>query len=153
MHRTPIAMTRIPFLNAARTSAALGAAVLLAPISGAAQDAAPKGTDSVVQAVSEAYQALDGQEVRIDGAIGEFVGGLLYFIDETGRYSIKLDAGRDVRRRIEGCTLNMFDAASSPCQVIGMAEISIDADDDNVGDGVEIGLVLYDVESLEVSAD
>jgi len=108
-----------------------------------------KDTASLSSALGDLFQSLDRKEIRVEGAIGVFVAEVLYFADSTGRYEVELDAGRDIRRQIEGCKLNMFSLEKSPCFVTGMAEISIDLEDDNLGDGTTIKLILYQVDSFE----
>ena len=56
-----------------------------------------------------------------------------------------------MRRSVDGCEINMFQLEKSTCKVIGMVELSVDDADDNVGDGIEIELILYQVDSLEKS--
>lgn len=61
------------------------------------------------------YSEVEGYEMPIDGAIGTFVGDQLYYRDSTGSYRVLLDAGRTVRRELEGCEVNLFlDAGQSP---------------------------------------
>ncbi len=153
LRRTDDKHFTVPSQLLSATRASVAALVLLAPVLGIAQDDAVTGTADMAETVREAYRVLDGQEVRVEGAVGMFAGRLLYFVDETGRYSLKLDAGRDIRRQIEACEVNPYDFANSPCQVVGMAEVSAGVDDDDVADGINIELVLYSVESLETGSE
>ena len=134
------------------TAFILAAAVLMSPIYVAAQ-ASIKDMSELDTTLREMYEGLDGQEIRIDGVIGTLIGDQIYFADSTGRFKVELDAGRDVRRSIEGCKVNMFQLEKSTCNVVGMAEISVDDGDDNAGDGFEIGLILYQVDSFEKSKE
>ena len=118
-----------------------------------AQDEPAQNAGAIAEAVRDAYRALNGQEVRIEGSIGTYIADLIYFADDNGRYPVKLDAGREVRRRIEECELNVYDPSSSWCKVVGMAEISVDLEDNNLGDGIGISFVLYEVESLKTKED
>lgn len=95
------------------------------------------------------YESLQGKEISIDGVIGTSFGDQIYFADITGSYKVSLDAGREVRRKIEGCEVNIFDREKSLCKISGMAEIKVENDDDNIADGIEIGLILYQVDSFE----
>ncbi|WP_156945896.1 hypothetical protein [Roseicyclus elongatus] len=107
------------------------------------------GTPALEAAVSAFYEGLNGSETQISGAIGTLFGGdRIYFADGTGRYRILLDAGRNVRRDIEGCELELFETLQSPCQIEGTVELSIDDEDDNLADGIEIEMILFSVESF-----
>ena len=106
--------------------------------------------DTVRSALLSAYQQANTSEVSIKGAIGTLLGETVYFVDETGRYKVKLDAGRDVRRKIESCELNLFDSGGSKCQISGKAEVAVDLNDNNFGDGYEIELILFSVETLDI---
>ena len=109
-----------------------------------------QNTNRMDDGLRNVYRALNGQEIEVDGAIGSLFGGdQLYFADGTGRYETDLDAGRDVRRQIEGCELKLMNPETSPCKVVGMAEASTDDDDENIGDGLEIRLILYRVDTFE----
>jgi len=106
------------------------------------------GTDTIRDAVVTAYQSVDRKEVRVSGVIGTTFGDILYFADGTGRYKVKLDAGRDFRRQTEGCEILLFDTLKSPCKFTGMAEVAFDSEDDNIADGIEMTLILYRVEDF-----
>ncbi len=108
-----------------------------------------KNTNDLEKFLTIVNDVANGQEILVDGAIGTMFGETVYFVDQTGRYKILLDAGRDFRRKIEGCELELFDPSSSKCKVLGKAEVRVDLDDDNVADGVEISLILFAVESFE----
>ena len=123
---------------------ALSAAVA-ALVSSAAMGQEIQSSDALASAIVSSYEALDGSEFEVSGAIGAMFGDTLFFVDQTGRYEIVLDAGRTVRRQIEGCELQMFDADDSECQLTGMVEVSVDFDDDNKGDGLEVRYILFEV--------
>lgn len=68
--------------------------------------------------------------------------------------STNSDTGCQIESRflhMKDCKINMFQLEKSTCNVVGMAEISVDDADDNAGDGFEIGLILYQVDSLNKS--
>lgn len=92
------------------------------------------------------YEILDGQEIPIEGAVGTAFGGALYFVDDFGTYQMTLDAGREVRKQLEGCTVNLFVPELSNCRGVGMAEVQADWKDMSVSKGVEIGLIVYELE-------
>lgn len=108
-----------------------------------------EGTTELDNALRKFYQSVNGKEIKIDGAIGSLFGDQLYFVDGSGKYKIELDAGRDVRRKIEGCEIELFYATQSPCQIVGMVELAIAAEDEDAGDGFEIGMILYSVELFQ----
>lgn len=112
-----------------------------------------KDTTELDGALRNIYQIINLQEIRVKGAIGSLIGDQLYFVDDTGRYKVELDAGRDIRRQIDGCEIAIFGPKESLCQLSGMAEIAIDTEDDNIGDGFEISLILYRVDSFERRED
>lgn len=95
----------------------------------------------------ELYAQMEGKELTIEGAIGTQYGDKLYFYDTTGSYPILLDAGRSVRRDLEGCEINTFlEPAKAPCQISGRAEIKIDWDDSSLPNGFEVELIVFEAE-------
>lgn len=130
----------------------VAAATAMIPIALHAQDEVEvKTTADIAKTIADVYQTLDTAEIRIDGYIGAFIADILYYADEFGRYQISLDAGRTVRRQIDGCTLE-FDYLRSSCKIVGIAEIKVDENDREIADGVNFSLILYEVESFEKKA-
>ena len=94
-------------------------------------------------------ELLDEEEVDIEGAIGTFITDNLTFVDATGSYDVKLDAGRQVRRNIEGCEVNPFAWEQSNCIIKGRAEIEVDLDDSSLADGFEVNLIIFEVSDIK----
>lgn len=122
-----------------------GSAVICALISTA--PAFSETLPAFSELVRDLYTEIEGKEVPITGAIGTQYGEKLYFYDETGSYPILLDAGRSVRRDLEGCEINPFqEPEQAPCQVSGMAEIKIDWDASSLPKGFSVELIVFEAE-------
>ena len=127
-------------------------AIILGMTQTSAQEAAiVQSTDDLKKLLLGVNEKANGQEIQIRGAIGTLFGETIYFADGTGRYKISLDAGREIRRQVENCKLEMFDTVKSKCQIRGNAEIQIEKDDTDIADGIEIKLILFAVDSFEIS--
>ena len=123
----------------------IGSALICTVIS-----AAPASSETLPvfsELAKDFYIQMEGKEIPITGAIGTMYGDRLYFYDSTGRYPIVLDAGRSIRRELEGCEINPFqEPAQASCQVSGMAEIKIDWDDSDLPKGFEVELIIFEAE-------
>jgi len=77
--------------------------------------------------------------------LGTFITEDLTFVDNTGSYDVKLDAGREARRSLEGCEVNPFDWKLSDCIISGRAELTVDFPNSSVSDGYEIDLIIFEM--------
>ena len=100
----------------------------------------------VSNAITDALKEVHGSEVPIKGAIGVAYGDEIRFCDETGVYDVKLDAGREARKTIEGCKFecDFRSPSENQCQITGMAEIEVQWDRGGGGRGFPISLIIYD---------
>lgn len=105
-----------------------------------------KNTEDAHKVLSHVYQILDGQEIPVEGAVGTTFGEALYLVDQHGRYRVTLDAGRQVRKQLEGCKVNPFVPDQSNCRGVGMAEVRADWEGLSLSEGVAIELIVYELE-------
>lgn len=118
---------------------------VLTCISGLASPAFADDLSAFSDSARSLYADMEGKEIAVSGAIGTTYGDQLYFYDATGNYPILLDAGRSVRRELEGCEINPFlEPEQSTCQMSGMAEIQIDWDESNLSNGYEVELIIFE---------
>lgn len=107
-----------------------------------------KNTADAHKVLSHIYQILDGQEIPVEGAVGTTFGDVLYLVDQHGRYRVTLDAGREVRKQLEGCQVNPFVRDQSNCRGVGMAEVHADWENLSVSKGVAIELIVYELKVI-----
>lgn len=116
------------------------ATLILVPTALSAQ-----GTDELDGKIRDFYSDVDGKEVSIKGAIGTFISDTLKFGDTSGIYDVIFDAGRNARKSIEGCEINLFSLQASNCFIEGKAEIVVDWNEGDPGDGYPIKLSIYEM--------
>lgn len=127
---------------------AISSALIYAVIS--ATPASSETLPDLAGLARELYSEMEGKEVPIKGAIGTQYGDRLYFYDSTGSFPVLLDAGRSVRREIEGCEINPFqEPEQAACQVSGKAEIKVDWDDSSLSGGYDIELIIFEAEVVK----
>ncbi len=85
-----------------------------------------------------------GSEVEISGHIGTGLNIMddeaLSFRDKTKVvYPVVFDAGREARKKLDGCEFAIF-GGGSPCEITGKAEIEMD--------GAAIRLIIFEVTNL-----
>jgi hypothetical protein len=102
-------------------------------------------TISVENRMKIVYRGINGSEVELKGAIGTFITDQIKYADNSGVYDVLLDAGRDARKSIEGCEIQLFAPEKSPCQIIGKGELVIDLDDGNLGSGFGVKISIYEL--------
>jgi hypothetical protein len=86
-----------------------------------------------------------GQEVSVEGSIGTGLDmmdseALFFRSNEETVFPVVFDAGREVRRQLEGCRFAMF-GGGTPCRMSGKAELE--------WSGSQLRLIIFDVESIE----
>lgn len=100
------------------------------------------------ETLSEWRQKAAGIEVEVSGHIGSGLDIMddeaLSLRDEEGHvYSVVFDAGREVRKKLEGCKFAIF-GGGSPCALRGKAEIELD--------GARLRLILFEVDEIDAPA-
>jgi hypothetical protein len=100
------------------------------------------------ETLQDLRQRIAGSEVEIAGHIGTGLELLddeaIAFRDAEGNvYPVVFDAGREARRKLEGCKFAMF-GGGSPCAMSGKAEIELD--------GSRIRLVVFEVTGISAPA-
>jgi hypothetical protein len=100
------------------------------------------------ETLQDLRQRVAGSEVDIAGYIGTGLELMddeaLAFRDAEGNvYPVIFDAGRDARRKLEGCKFAMF-GGGSPCAMSGKAEIGLD--------GSRVRLIVFEVSDIAAPA-
>jgi hypothetical protein len=115
---------------------------------GFAQDQLPQltSTTEAQAAVRTVYEAFDKQEIAIDGYIGTFIGDGIYFLDQTGRYEVTLDAGRAVRKDLANCKIGWGYSGNHNCSAQGMAEVHVSWDASDLSEGMKVKLIIYELQ-------
>jgi hypothetical protein len=97
------------------------------------------------QTVEETMASVAGLEVKIDGWIGTGLDMMeaeaLGFRTREGVYfPVVFDAGREARRKLEGCRFQIF-GGGTPCDMTGQAELE--------WDGSRLRLIIFEVANIE----
>ena len=96
------------------------------------------------ETLQDLRQRVAGSEIDIAGHIGTGFALMddeaLAFRDAEGNfYPVIFDAGRDARRKLEGCKFAMF-GGGSPCTMSGKAEIELN--------GSRVRLIVFEVSDI-----
>lgn len=98
----------------------------------------------IVELIRAAHNELDGMTVTLTGGLGTIFGDQLYFQHDLGRFAVQFDAGRDARRKIEGCSITLFGNVDSRCVFEVDAELRASSSY-KLSDGGEMELIIYAV--------
>lgn len=98
----------------------------------------------ILEFMKAAHNELDGMTVTLTGGLGTIFGDQLYFQHELGRFTVQFDAGREARRKIEGCSITLFGNIDSRCVFEVDAELRASSSY-KLSDGGEMELIIYAV--------
>lgn len=96
----------------------------------------------------ELRKSITGQEVEVSGFIGTGLDlmdaeALTFRDSDKTNYAVVFDAGRDARKKLEGCKFEMF--GGTPCAMTGKAEIELD--------GARMRLIIFDITTIAAPAE
>lgn len=98
----------------------------------------------IIGEIAQRHAALSGKTITMTGTLGTYISDNIYFANEDGFFEVQFDAGREARRRIEGCLVTPFGTSSSQCVFEIDAELVV-AERFDLADGGEIKLIVYEV--------
>ena len=99
---------------------------------------------NILAQIKALHSSLAGKTITATGVVGTFRGDTVYFVNSEGRFVVQFDAGREDRRRIEGCEIALFGDADPKCVFEVDAELAV-AKPFTLPDGGEIRLIIFDV--------
>ncbi len=110
--------------------------------------AAPAKAQEALPPLPEILAGVAGQEVLIEGHIGTGLDlmddeALAFRLPDGTVFPVVFDAGRDARRRLEGCRFQMF--GGTPCRMSGKAELE--------WDGSRLRLIVFALDVIEPPSD
>lgn len=100
--------------------------------------------NKLFQMLKVAHSAFNGMSVTLEGGLGTIIGDTIYFQNELGRFPVQFDAGREARRKIEGCEISLFGNAPSRCIFEVDAELLVTSEY-TLSEGGRITLIVYNV--------
>lgn len=129
-----------------KLSAKIGAALVFTALVSPAHSEETQTSEvlSVMQQISSLHSSLNGMTATLMGGLGTIIGDQIYFQSDLGRFRVQFDAGREARRRIEGCSITLFGNVESRCVFEVDAELRV-SESFNLADGGEIRLIVYNV--------
>lgn len=129
-----------------KLSAKIGAALVCAALVSPAHSEETQTAEvlSVMQQIASLHSSLNGMTATLTGGLGTIVGDQIYFQSDLGRFRVQFDAGREARRRIEGCSITLFGNVESRCVFEVDAELRV-SESFNLADGGEIRLIVYSI--------
>jgi len=114
------------------------------PATGQDSETQTEVVNGIVAQIESLHASLNGKTITATGAVGTLIGETLYFVNAAGKFKVQFDAGREDRRRIEGCEVPLFGDADPKCIFTVDAELSV-SEPYTLADGGEVRLIIYDV--------